>query len=78
MEVKKRLSRYINYIRRTKEAKMALFYSVFYFVFITLLLTYGTIMGAKTQDNYHIKNKHHEIFVPTAEDIEIAIYKTAS
>lgn len=52
MEKKRRLNQYIQYIKRKKEARLAIFYSVFYFVFITLLLFFGTRAGAQTPGIY--------------------------
>lgn len=45
MELKRRLNQYVNYIRRKKETRLSLFYAVFYFVFMTLLLVFGSLSG---------------------------------
>ena len=46
MEKKRTLKQYINYIRRKKEARLAAIYSVSYFVYITVLLIFGTVVRA--------------------------------
>jgi hypothetical protein len=45
MEKKRTLKQYVNYIRRKKEARAALIYSVSYFVFISILMAIGSVAG---------------------------------
>jgi len=45
MEKKRTVKQYIDYIRRTKEARMAAIYSVSYFVYIAVLFAFGASTG---------------------------------
>jgi hypothetical protein len=48
IHIKDQVKDLIQKIREKKEARMAFFYSVFYFVFITALLVFGTTGRAQT------------------------------
>jgi hypothetical protein len=45
MEKKRTVKQYINFIRRKKEVRSTIIYSVSYFVYITLLMAFGAATG---------------------------------
>jgi hypothetical protein len=47
----------IKHIREEKEARMAFFYSIFYFVFITILLVFGFRAPAQTPAHFKYQAK---------------------
>lgn len=46
MEKKRTVKQYIDLVRRKKDIRLAVIYSVSYFVYITALLVIGTIKGS--------------------------------
>ena len=76
MEKKKRgIKQYIHYLQRKKEARLSVFYAVFYFVFITVLLIFGTKSHAQTPGIYFKVNEpKSEVFVRPIERMMNNIY----
>jgi hypothetical protein len=60
MEKKRSFRKYINYFRRKKEARMSIFYTVFYFVFITVLLLFGTTSRGQSRNINKLYEKYEK------------------
>jgi uncharacterized protein (DUF305 family) len=75
MEKKGRLNKYVDYIKRKKEARMSLFYTVCYVVFITVLLVFGTKGHAQTPGIYiKVKEPKTDVFIRPMERMMTNIY----
>ena len=66
----------IKHIKEEKEARMAFFYSVFYFIFIAILLVFGSRAWAQTPAHFNREAKAVGLKINLPPQVQSTLHNT--